>query len=620
MFAVLSLSLLPVVSLVAALGDHDNDGVPDNLDLDHDNDGIPNTAEGYVLPAATYTPAEKQYRPVAPELATAIPLNQVQGSAYHYPLIDISSNQSIGLQGTILSTTTTLNWANHQNIPKPQHENAGYSVIRWVLASADLNSAEKINVDLQITDLDSDRNETIIVQRQSIIAYSLAENSALTVIEGNDGTIEFSAAAASTGLSFSDSVGLHVRDQDELVIGYKSSQNTYPVSGVNGNRAGFRHEFSTFPVVDYFPLVQQRDTDNDGVPDHLDLDSDNDGLTDVAEASGVDQNQDGIADGAVSTTGIPATAAGGLVVADINNNGISDPHDIALNSVLPVADGGLPEGESTIASPYPDADNDGLSDDQELHLGTDPNLSDTDGDGFSDRDEVVVFHSNPLIAQSQDPSYALHHTEHVQNDSDNDGVADSLETLFDQDGDGVPNSYDLDSDNDGLPDILEAGLKDVDSDGQIDAIAGSVGIPVHLKEDLADFDLDGIANMFDLDSDQDGISDLIETSGSDKDQNGLVDVFVDVDGNGWSDIYYGTTPVIPDSDGDGALDYLDSDQSILQSDAAMSGNDAGLVTGLGGGAGCTLNVSGKQHSLSLLLLLAMCGQLYRSSDRTRKRC
>lgn len=43
-----------------------------------------------------------------------------------------------------------------------------------------------------------------------------------------------------------------------------------------------------------------------------------------------------------------------------------------------------------------DTDLDGLSNDEEKKLGTDPNLADTDGDGLDDSSEASVFHTNPL--------------------------------------------------------------------------------------------------------------------------------------------------------------------------------------------------------------------------------
>ena len=46
--------------------------------------------------------------------------------------------------------------------------------------------------------------------------------------------------------------------------------------------------------------VPNRDTDGDGVPDRLDLDSDNDGILDLVEAGHTETDSDG--DGRVNTT------------------------------------------------------------------------------------------------------------------------------------------------------------------------------------------------------------------------------------------------------------------------------------------------------------------------------
>lgn len=44
-----------------------------------------------------------------------------------------------------------------------------------------------------------------------------------------------------------------------------------------------------------------------------------------------------------------------------------------------------------------DKDLDGLSDEEEKQLGTDPQKIDTDGDGLTDYDEVKIFHTKPLV-------------------------------------------------------------------------------------------------------------------------------------------------------------------------------------------------------------------------------
>ena len=50
-----------------------------------------------------------------------------------------------------------------------------------------------------------------------------------------------------------------------------------------------------------------------------------------------------------------------------------------------------PAVESTL-----DSDKDGLTDERETQLGTDPNNADTDGDGLFDKEEVDVYKTNPL--------------------------------------------------------------------------------------------------------------------------------------------------------------------------------------------------------------------------------
>jgi hypothetical protein len=69
------------------------------------------------------------------------------------------------------------------------------------------------------------------------------------------------------------------------------------------------------------------DTDGDGIPNRLDLDSDNDGINDVDEAIGTDIDGDGMADGIVSPTGIPSTAGLGLTPPDTDNDNKPNPYD-----------------------------------------------------------------------------------------------------------------------------------------------------------------------------------------------------------------------------------------------------------------------------------------------------
>ncbi|OGY43748.1 MAG: hypothetical protein A3B89_02640 [Candidatus Buchananbacteria bacterium RIFCSPHIGHO2_02_FULL_40_13] len=62
--------------------------------------------------------------------------------------------------------------------------------------------------------------------------------------------------------------------------------------------------------------------------------------------------------------------------------------------------------------PPPDSDNDGLSDEEEKQLGTDPKNFDTDDDGLMDRVEVRIYQTDPL-----------------NKDTDGDGYEDGAEVI-----------------------------------------------------------------------------------------------------------------------------------------------------------------------------------------------
>jgi outer membrane protein OmpA-like peptidoglycan-associated protein len=99
----------------------------------------------------------------------------------------------------------------------------------------------------------------------------------------------------------------------------------------------------------------------------------------------------------------------------------------------------------------PDPDRDGLTNDQEDQLGTDPNVADTDGDGLNDGDEVNRHKTSPLKADSDgdgltDGDEVLkHRTDPNKPDTDGDGLSDGDEVnkhktdalKADTDGDGL---------------------------------------------------------------------------------------------------------------------------------------------------------------------------------------
>ena len=166
--------------------------------------------------------------------------------------------------------------------------------------------------------------------------------------------------------------------------------------------------------------------------------------------------------------------------------------------------------------------------------------------------------------------------DNVDEDDDNDGILDTYEGLDDFDNDGIPNYLDLDSDNDGMPDVVESGNGsfDIDKNGRIDpaeSAPGTNGIPDIVEDGGVDgagvsnppVNSDGTGNedFLDIDSDGDGIKDILEAQPS----SGAISLANnDTDGDGIDDNFdfdNGGTPIynVQDTDSDGQADYLDFD-------------------------------------------------------------
>lgn len=109
-----------------------------------------------------------------------------------------------------------------------------------------------------------------------------------------------------------------------------------------------------------------------------------------------------------------------------------------------------------------------------------------------------------------------------------------------------------------------------------------------ITQALCDLDRDGVADVFDLDSDNDGIEDIIEVGlGNLSNAKGRMDVaWMDANANGLHDSAEGILSA-PDFDGDGAANYMDLDSdndAIFDVDESGAGNSnavAGFVNGDG---------------------------------------
>ncbi|MGF2412898.1 T9SS type A sorting domain-containing protein [Ferruginibacter sp.] len=384
------------------------------------------------------------------------------------------------------------------------------------------------------------------------------------------------------------------------------------------------------------------DDDNDGIPDYVELnnpvalqDANSNGTpnwNDVTYPGFVDNNADGFNDNFDPS-------------ADSDNDGIINFYDVNFPGYVDSNGDGVNDNMDKDMDGIPnhldlDSDNDGIPDTVESY-GVDANgdglidnYVDTDNDGFSqnvDASNTGVTGSNVgLGAQDFDndgiPNY-------LDTDSDNDGIPDVVEVFgsyisnngrlsnfVDLNGDGLsdnnvnvtallvtgidvspvdgradnypnknldrdfrPNPYDIDSDADGITDVIEAGLPDANFDGRADGAIGGNGWSATIAAmgvlSLNNADGSGNADYLDIDSDDDGIPDNIEgmsTAGY------LLPSLTDTDGDGLVNTYdnvagFGGSGIfVYDHDGDGIPDYRDLDTDSDGQPDIIEGNDFNL--------------------------------------------
>ncbi len=335
------------------------------------------------------------------------------------------------------------------------------------------------------------------------------------------------------------------------------------------------------------------DTDSDNMPDRWEFihqldpnsseghngalgDPDSDDLTNIDELSegtdpqNPDTDSDGLTDGEevrlyLTIPTDPDTDGDGL------NDGF-EVHDLETDPNDTDTDGdGMPddwefthelsptaaEGED---GPSGDPDNDGLTNAEELQLGTHPQDSDTDSDGMPDdwelSHQLSPTSSEELHGALGDPdaddlaniNEFNQGTDPQKPDTDSDGLTDgeevnsysTLPTIPDTDGDGLNDGFevhelktdpnDIDTDGDTMPDDWE--LRHQLSPTSSQSQDGSLGDP----------DADDLANINEFNQGTD-------PQNPDTDSDGLTD--------GEEVNFYSTLPKIPDTDGDGLNDGVE---------------------------------------------------------------
>lgn len=379
--------------------DRDQDGANDNIDIDGNNDGVVNCDQSYGDIAINQSAATGTIQ--SADGMFSVGFNSSTVPSGPQPPIPFSGNAdgsfvsrvSAGIGNGISRTTT---FASAVSIVLQYADTAAATD----LLSSNGNFVLRVPVDKTLTVLNPDDQLLIDtnydgVYESGISEYSSFEirfrvNSGIPLVPGT-GTFSFHA---------------------NQVTSFTYIHNNLSDTDVNA---------SSFNL---FASCVPRDTDGDGVPDHLDIDSDNDGIPNYIETRGADYEP--------------------IVFNDENGNGLHDEFEPGL-SVRDSDGDGVPDYLDL------DSDNDGIYDLLEAGHGA----ADTDDNGRVD----AVTGSNGLatILESSTEAGVINYVP-----ADTDGV------------DEIPNYLDLDSDNDGCLDVTEAGL----ADGDFDGILGSAPVIV----------------------------------------------------------------------------------------------------------------------------------------------
>ncbi|OED44473.1 hypothetical protein AB833_01480 [Chromatiales bacterium (ex Bugula neritina AB1)] len=538
--------------------DTDGDGLPDYLDTDSDGDGIDDVLENRSTPSLRNSDQD------ADGIDDALDINITGG-------IDADNN---GIDDAFETTDTDRDGLPNTLDLDSDNDGIPDSVEGALDADAD-GIPDYIDLDTDGDGIDDTIEGAVDTDNDGVPNYLDNDSDGDGLSDADEGTHDLDADGIADYLAAPIDPGLLDHDNDGLSDAIEGAGNV--------------------------------DTDNDGIPDNQDSDSDNDGIDDAIEANfngqtPADFDRDGVLD---------------YIDLDADNDGIPDLVETAADT----------DGDGVADYRDLDVDNDGILDIIEAH----PDIErvymlDTDLDGEIDpvnhiyggngiADIVETAPDSGMINYELSNADTDTQADYKDLDSDNDGIFDTIESdhpdkNFDgvidatvtggsqprseiqtsllsgvlllsdinvddsglaalagrvppnQDGDGQADFRDVDSDNDGLTDLVETGSMDIDNDGSIDLFTDTNNNGVHddaAAIDPVDSDHDGVTDFRDVDSDQDGVPDLIESGGEDIDGNGVVDHFIDANNDGLDDVLTTLSITMRDQDLDGLPDYLDLD-------------------------------------------------------------
>ncbi|MEM9733691.1 MAG: DUF4347 domain-containing protein, partial [Pseudomonadota bacterium] len=464
-----------------ALPDTDGDGVTDDIDVDDDNDGILDVVENPGDPAASGTLVfDSTDLPNPSKTYTNIDNSGLDAILSHTSPASVDSRDFLG------STAWTL------------FADGGIGGTSTVVADFSANAVDQVGFSIIHINGDTfsggDEVEIFATTDQgTVIANPILTD------QGTNPSYSVSGNVVSAGGGFGNPANDNIDvlfDSSNIPAGERITSVTVLWRDVGGTVATHGIGFENFAIAQNATPLGTRDSDGDGILDHLDIDADNDGITDNIEAQ--------TTDGYIVPSGAGDPANGGTLV-DANRDGLDDNYDSrAINGVLAAgasaATQAVGEGLDPVNTDAADPNSIGITTD------TTPDYLDTDSDG----DGVFDIDENGLGVVDADGDGRGDQFENPGPDTI-PGTGDEFLEFQDADGDGLLDAFETSIDgnttdgfvvNEGVTDPLTAQANQngyLPDDG--DAAAGSI---VPLEADLNFRDATPDRTVINLDPDNSG--------------------------------------------------------------------------------------------------------------------
>ncbi|WP_104734026.1 choice-of-anchor D domain-containing protein [Hanstruepera ponticola] len=423
------------------------------------------------------------------------------------------------------------------------------------------------------------------------------------------GTILYNTYAAGVGSDLNNFISLNVAN----ILNVGTNEIAVEIHQASASSSDISFDFFMYTSNDYiFVPPTKPDNDLDDIADYKDSDDDNDGLTDQLEGCHSGQLEDlnsdpygaGSEESLLSNFPFTQTLDDGNTIdysytgtfTDITSYDAGD-HGWSIRTKGPGTAGTLTldfadpvdnltfrlidfdEDETYTVNAYDDSNNliDLITNVNIYYLGsyiqqTGNTVTDSTNGGSTNNDGEDIDSDQYGTAYFYFPNVRVSKIDFIvdQPIGSSIRIAGIEYCNLDTDGDGVEDYHDSDSDNDGIPDLVESGGTDINGDGIVDDLTDNDkdGLADIVDNDASkyntyettklepfiDFDNDGVYNSRDLDSDNDGIADIIEIGEADTDGNGQIDGFTDINLDGYHDSYDGVSSRLitgSDTDADG---------------------------------------------------------------------